>query len=101
MSRLETSIPKTFLQDLHEKDTKQARGVDWRNKNFFGPNNNITKNLAYQVDMPDYKLLRVMITDANSNRYMIPPAMVPQYSGSDNMRLEMLGVSLADPKDPK
>ena len=75
--------------------------MDWRNKNFFGFNNNITKNINYQIDMPDYKVLRVMLTDADSNRFSIPANVVPQYQGSENMRLEMLGVSLVDPKDPK
>ena len=75
--------------------------MDWRNKNFFGFNNNITKNINYQIDMPDYNVLRVMLTDADSNRFSIPANVVPQYQGSENMRLEMLGVSLADPKDPK
>ena len=48
--------------------------------------------------MPDYRILRVAITDADSNRFSIPNSMVPQYLGSQNMRLEMLGVSLADSK---
>ena len=66
MQRLEESIPKAFLQNLHEKEVgaaKQEKGVDWRNKNFFGANNEITRNLTYQIDMPDYRILRVVITD--------------------------------------
>ena len=51
--------------------------MDWRNKNFFGLNNNITKNINYQIDMPDYKVLRVMLTDADSNRFSIPSNVVP------------------------
>jgi|LauGreDrversion4_2_1035121.scaffolds.fasta_scaffold20947_8 hypothetical protein len=78
MLSLEDHIPKSFLQDLFQADPKQSKGVDWRNMNFFGPNNNITKNLIYQIDMPDYRVLRVQLTDKDSNRFFIPPAMVPQ-----------------------
>jgi hypothetical protein len=32
--------------------------------------------------MPDYKILRVLLTDADSNRFSIPADVVPQYQGS-------------------
>ena len=42
---LENIVPKGFL-DLMEKDTAtnvSQKGVDWRNKDFFGTNNKIIK----------------------------------------------------------
>ena len=56
---LENIVPKGFLE-LIEKDTFTAanstqKGVDWRNKDFFGTNNKITNNLNYLIDMADYR----------------------------------------------
>lgn len=54
---LENIVPKGFLE-LIEQDTVTAanvsqKGVDWRNKDFFGTNNKITNNLNYLIDMAD------------------------------------------------
>jgi len=62
-------VPKSFLE-LIEKDTVTAanvtqKGVDWREKNFFGTNNQITNNVNYLIDMPDYRMLRLVMSDAN------------------------------------
>ena len=73
-------MPKGFLE-LIEKDTVAAanvsqKGVDWRNKDFFGTNNKITNNLNYLIDMPDYRLLRLLMTDANTTRFSIPESIL-------------------------
>jgi len=66
---VEKIVPKSFLE-LIEKDTVTAanvtqKGVDWREKNFFGSNNQITNNGNYLIDMPDYRMLRLVMSDAN------------------------------------
>lgn len=66
---VENIVPKSFLE-LIEKDTVTAanvtqKGVDWREKNFFGTNNQITNNVNYLIDMPDYRMLRLVMSDAN------------------------------------
>ena len=96
---LENIVPKGFLE-LIEKDTFTAanstqKGVDWRNKDFFGTNNKITNNLNYLIDMADYRMLRLMMTDANSTRFSIPDSMANMPQGNPAMRLEMLGVTLS------
>lgn len=94
---LENIVPKGFLE-LIEKDTVDAtndtqKGVDWRNKDFFGTNNKITNNLNYVIDSPDYRMLRLMVTDANSTRFSIPDSMVNIPGVNPTMRLEMQGVT--------
>lgn len=96
---IENIVPKGFLE-LIEKDTVTAanvtqKGVDWRSKDFFGTNNQITTNLNYLIDMPDYRMLRMMMTDANSTRFSIPDSFVNMPQGISSMRLEMLGVTLS------
>ena len=66
---VENIVPKSFLE-LIEKDTVTAanvtqKGVDWREKNFFGSNNQITNKVNYLIDMPDYRMLRLVMSDAN------------------------------------
>lgn len=94
---LENIVPKGFLE-LMEKDTAvnvSQKGVDWRNKDFFGTNNKITNNLNYVIDSPDYRMLRLMMTDANSTRFSIPDSMVNMPQGNPTMRLEMQGVTFS------
>jgi hypothetical protein len=65
---MENIVPKRFLELVDEKDAGSAateKGVDWRSKNFFGTNNKIIHNLSYLVDIPDYKMLRLVVTDAD------------------------------------
>ena len=47
--------------------------------------------------MPNYSLLRMIVTDTDRPRFSVPDSMIPKWQGSDNMRLKMLGVSIADP----
>ncbi len=96
---LENIVPKGFLE-LIEKDTVDAanvtqKGVDWRNKDFFGTNNKIINNLNYVIDSPDYRMLRLMVTDANSTRFSIPDSMVNIPGVNPTMRLEMQGVTFS------
>lgn len=94
---LENIVPKGFLE-LMEKDTAvnvSQKGVDWRNKDFFGTNNKITNNLNYVIDSPDYRMLRLMMTDANSTRFSIPDSMVNMPGVNPTMRLEMQGVTFS------
>lgn len=94
---LENIVPKGFLE-LMEKDTVvnvSQKGVDWRNKDFFGTNNKITNNLNYVIDSPDYRMLRLMMTDANSTRFSIPDSMVNMPGVNPTMRLEMQGVTFS------
>lgn len=96
---VENIVPKSFLE-LIEKDTVAAanvtqKGVDWREKNFFGSNNQITNNVNYLIDMPDYRMLRLVMSDANQTRFSIPDSMVNMPQGGSTMRLEMLGVTLS------
>jgi hypothetical protein len=59
----------------------------------FGQNNALINNLKFAVDMTDYQVARLTVTDADSDRYSIPSNVVPKPDANNNMRLEMLGFS--------
>lgn len=96
---LQQAIPRSFLQHLDSvADTKKI-GVDWRNKNFFGNNNNISKTLNWQVDVVSPSIARLVLTDGDVSRFSIPENMLNKPTGSFTFRLENLGISFNGPQD--
>lgn len=63
----EKAVPKEFLRNL--KDPKKAIGVDWRNKNFFGVNNELKRNLTFTIEAIQYDSFKVRISTANETRF--------------------------------
>lgn len=63
----EKAVPKEFLRNL--KDPKKAIGVDWRNKNFFGVNNELKRNLTFTIEAIQYNSFKVRISTANETRF--------------------------------
>jgi hypothetical protein len=57
-------------------------GVDWRNVNFFGPNNQLKANISYMVDVVSSNVARLVLTTGNETRFSIPPQWVQAEGGS-------------------
>jgi hypothetical protein len=62
-------IPKTFLSSEEKTAASKPLGVDWRNKNFFGVNNDFKRNLSYNVWTSQADQFRVRISTANETRF--------------------------------
>lgn len=45
------AVPQQFRHFLKEQDANKKVGVDWRNVNFFGPNNQLKANLSFVIDV--------------------------------------------------
>lgn len=98
--RASHAVPKTFLQQLRLKDTNKKIGVDWRNVNFFGPNNMLINQLYYTVDVVTPGIGHLSIVQGNASRFSIPWSLgINNLTGVSTMRLEMLGVQLFNPKN--
>jgi hypothetical protein len=65
--KAEKAVPKEFLRNM--KDPKKAIGVDWRNKNFFGVNNEFKRNLTFTIEATQYDSFKVRISTANETRF--------------------------------
>ena len=94
-----SAIPNTFLEFVDEKiqDGNKKVGVDWRNMNFFGPNNMIKQNLNYLIDVVAPFVGRLVLSTDNEQRYSVPWNQVDNRGGDSTMRLDMLGVKLFNP----
>lgn len=79
---LKNSIPRSFLQHLDSVAETKKVGVDWRQKNFFGNNNNISKTLNWQVDVVSPSIARLVLTDGDVSRFSIPESMLDKPTGS-------------------
>lgn len=58
-----------------------------------GVNNQLIKNINFAVDMTDYTVARLIMTDADSTRYAVPKKVVNAPESNNNMRLDMVGFS--------
>ena len=64
-------VPRSFL-NLEQHSIVAAGkpiGVDWRNKNFFGVNNDFKRNLSYTLQTSQADQFRVKISTANETRF--------------------------------
>ncbi len=84
-----------FLQEEDKAVTKQI-GVDWRNKNFFGVNNDFKRNLSFQMNTITGDSFNLRITPANETRFNIPSDQVNARKPSLDHRLELYGLQLYD-----
>lgn len=91
------AVPKEFLRDL--KDTAKKIGVDWRNLNFFGPNNELVKELVYTVDMLSTSVARLVVASGEGPRFSIPVGLLKNDSGNPTGRMELMGLSLNRPQE--
>jgi hypothetical protein len=66
------AVPERFLSDVLLKDTSKKIGVDWRNLNFFGPNNELLQELTYLVDIVNTNIVRLVIAQGDASRFSIP-----------------------------
>ena len=85
-----------FLQEEDKAVTKQI-GVDWRNKNFFGANNDFKRNLSFQMNTITGDSFNLRITPANETRFSIPSDQVNARKPNLDYRLELYGLQLYDP----
>jgi hypothetical protein len=63
-----------------------------------GPNNEYVKELTYDFSQVDYKITKVLFSDANKTRYSIPESLVGSMPDSYNMSLNTVGFKMF--KDP-
>lgn len=84
-----------FLQEEDNAVTKQI-GVDWRNKNFFGANNDFKRNLSFQMNTITGDSFNLRITTANETRFNIPSDQVNARKPNLDFRLELYGLTLYD-----
>lgn len=65
-------------------------GVDWK-KLPFGVNNPFVNNAKFTFDMVDRKIARLVLTDADKERFSIPEDVVPKPKADKSMHLETVG----------
>ena len=63
-----------------------------------GDNNKYLKAISYEFSQVDYKITKVLLSDANKTRYSIPDSMVGSMPDSYNMSLDTVGFQMF--KDP-
>ncbi len=80
------------------KASKKPIGVDWRNKNFFGVNNDFKRNLSYSLWTSQADQFRVRITTANETRFQIPSDFLASPGSNPDYRLELYGLKMFNPK---
>ena len=76
---------------VQEKNSTPKIGVDWNSTIKFGANNKKADKLNFTFDMIDFKTARLVLTDANSERFSVPPEVLPKPDANMNMRLDMVG----------
>jgi hypothetical protein len=64
------------LSEILLKDATKKIGVDWRNLNFFGPNNELLQELTYLVDVLNNNIVRLVIAQGDASRFSIPEDLV-------------------------
>jgi hypothetical protein len=60
------------LQSTADPQLTKRIGVDWKDTIKFGKNNRLVNKLQYTFDMLDFKVARLELTDADSERFSIP-----------------------------
>jgi len=63
-----------------------------------GTNNEYIEAVSYDFSQVDYKITKVLLSDANKTRYSIPDSMVGSMPDSYNMSLDTVGFQMF--KDP-
>ena len=84
-------MPRELFLQSEGAVTKQI-GVDWRNKNFFGANNDFKRNLTYQLNTITGDSFHLKISTANESRFSIPSDQVNARNPSLDYRLELYGL---------
>jgi hypothetical protein len=56
-----------------------------------GPNNEYIRNISFMFGMQSFKVGVLRMTDANNERYYVPPQAVANSYIDTSMRLDMLG----------
>jgi hypothetical protein len=93
----EKLLPREFLGLSEEGAAETSQiGVDWRNKNFFGLNNDFKRNLTYNLTANSGDQFRLRISTANESRFSIPDEMVPTKNAGLSQRLEKYGLKMYD-----
>jgi hypothetical protein len=84
---------KDFQREVRFGDDKQPKVIDPRSIPL-GINNQILKKLKFQAGQVDYTVARVVITDADNERFTPPSEFVRTVDWQSQMRLDMCGFQL-------
>ena len=59
-----------------------------------GENNPYIKNVSFSFSQVDYKITKVLLTDAEKERFSIPEDVVPSLPDNDKMTISMSGLKV-------